>query len=93
MHRIKNKELINKMKISNKKLQEKCQEKDPQLVADELNETIVHEFFDDKYYTEQQYRKECEKVVLAYKSEYTEENWEKDKSNQHLTWFYPTKKE
>ena len=81
------------MKISNKRLQEKCQEKDPQVVADELNETIVHEFFEDKYYTEQQYRKECEKVVLTYKSEYTEENWEKDKSNQHLTWFYPTKKE
>jgi hypothetical protein len=81
------------MKISNKKIQEKCQQEDPQKVADELNEIIVHEFYEDKYYTEQQYRKECEKVVLAYKKEYTEENWENDKSNQHLTWFYPSKKE
>jgi hypothetical protein len=81
------------MRISSKKLQEKCQQEDPQKIADELNETIVYEFFEDKYYTEKQYRKECEKVVLAYKDEYTEENWEKDKSNQHLTWFYPSKKE
>ena len=81
------------MKISSKKLQEKCQQEDPQKIADELNETIVYEFFEDKFYTEQQYRKECEKVVLAYKSEYTEENWEKDKSNQHLTWYHPSKKE
>lgn len=81
------------MKLSNKKLQEKCQQEDPQKVADELNETIIHEFFEDKYYTESQYRKECEKVILAYKNEYTEEDWEKDKSNQHLTWFYPEIKE
>jgi hypothetical protein len=81
------------MKISNKKLQEKCNNESPQKIANELNETIVHEFFEDKYYTEQQYRKECEKVVLAYKDEYTENDWERDKSNQHLTWFYPSKKE
>lgn len=80
------------MRISNKKLQERCLQENPQAVADELNETIVHEFFEDKYYTEQQYRKECEKVILAYKDVYTEENWEKDKANPHLTWYYPTNK-
>ena len=80
-------------KITNKKLQEKCQNEEPQKVADELNETIVHEFFEDKFYTESQYRKECEKIVLTYKKEYTDADWVRDKSNQHLTWFYPTKKE
>lgn len=81
------------MKISKKKLNERCQNEDPQNVANEINETIVHEFYEDEYYTEKQYRKECKKVILAYKDEYTENDWEKDKSNQHLTWFYPAKKE
>lgn len=35
------------MKISNKKLQEKCNNEGPQKIANELNETIVHEFFED----------------------------------------------
>lgn len=79
------------MRLSNKKLQEKCWE-DPQRTANELNEAIVYEFFDDKFYTESKYRKECEKIVLAYKKEYTEEDWNNDKSISTLTWFYPQNK-
>lgn len=75
-------------KISNKKLQELC-DNDPQLVANELNESIVYHFFEDKFYTESQYKKECEKTALKYKSEFTDEIWEKEKSWDILTWFHP----
>jgi hypothetical protein len=76
-------------KISNKKLQEKCWE-DAQAFANEINESIVYDDQEDKFYLGEQYRKECEKVVLDYKKEYTEEDWKRDSSNSHLTWYHPT---
>ena len=80
------------LKLSNKKLQERCWQ-DAQSVANEINEAIVYNDEEDKFYRESEYKKECEKVVLAYKDAYTEENWEKDKTNSHLFWYYPAKKE
>lgn len=80
------------MKLSNKKFQEKCFE-DAQAVANEINESIVYDDQEDKFYTESKYRKECEKVILAYKDKYTEEDWKRDSSNSHLYWFHTEKKE
>lgn len=78
------------MKLSNKQFQTLCQD-GPQSMADKLNESIVYVFFEDKFYTESQYRALCEKTKLAYDNEYTEEDWIKAKSNDTLTWFYPKK--
>lgn len=80
------------MNLSNKKLQEKCWQ-DAQAVADEIKESIVYDDQEDKFFTESKYKKECEKIVLAYKDKYTEEDWQKDKTNSHLFWYYPTAKE
>ena len=80
------------MKLSNKKLQEKCWQY-AQAVADEINESIVYDDQEDKFFTESKYKKECEKIVLVYKDKYTEEDWQKDKTNGHLFWYHPTKKE
>lgn len=80
------------MKLSNKKLQERCWQ-DAQAVADEINESIVYDDQEDKFFTESKYRSECEKVVSAYGDKYTEEDWERDKTNIHLFWYHPTKKE
>ena len=77
------------MKLSNKQLQEKCWG-DAQACAKESNESIVDDDQEDKFYLGGQYRKECEKVVLGYKKEYTEEDWKRDSSNSHLTWYHPT---
>ena len=67
-----------------------CQE-DAQSVANTIEEAIVYQFFEDKFYTEADYKKECEKCVLKYKDEYTNEDWEKDKSWDILEWYYPQK--
>lgn len=80
------------MKISNKKLQEKCWE-DAQATADWLNEAIVYDDQEDKFYVESKYRNDCKKIVLNHKKEYTEEDWQRDKTNPHLYWYYPNKKE
>ena len=80
------------MKLSNKKLQEKCWE-NAQEVANELKEAIVYDDQEDKFFVESKYKKECEKIALIYKEEYTEEDWERDKTNSHLFWYYPNKKE
>ena len=74
------------MNLSNKKLQEKCWQ-DAQAVADEIKESIVYDDQEDKFFTESRYKKECEKIVLAYKDKYTEEDWQKDKTNSHLFWY------
>lgn len=80
------------MKLSNKKLQERCWE-NAQAVANEINEAIVYDDQEEKFYTESKYKKDCEKVVLAYKDKYTEEDWQRDKTNSHLFWYHPMKKE
>lgn len=76
------------MKLSNKKLQEKCWD-DAQATANEINEAIVYDDQEDKFYTESNYRKDCEKIILSYKKKYTEEDWQRDKANSHLFWYYP----
>ena len=76
--------------MANKKFQEECQ-KDVQSIANKLNEAIVYHFFEDKFYTESQYKNECKKTVLTHKDEYTDEDWERDKSWDVLEWFYPEK--
>ena len=45
------------MNLSNKKLQEKCWE-DAQATADWLNEAIVYDGQEDKFFTESKYKKE-----------------------------------
>lgn len=73
------------MKVSNKKLQKLCDD-DPQKMANIINEGIVYQFFEDKFYTESQYRKKLEKESGQ---KYTDEQFEKAKSWDVLTWFYP----
>lgn len=78
------------MKMTKKKFQNMCRE-DVQSVANTIDEPIVYQFFEDKFYTESEYKKECEKCVLKYKDKYTDEDWEKDKSWDILEWYYPLK--
>jgi len=77
-------------KMSNKKFQENCFN-DTIGVANEINEAICYDDRDETFYTESHYRKLCEKIILAYCKEYTEEDWNRDKTDCHLTWFYPNK--
>ena len=74
------------MKLSNKKLQEKCME-DAQATANELNEGIVYQFFEDKFYTDSQYRKKLEKESGGVKL--SDEDYEDAKNWDILTWYYP----
>ena len=76
--------------MTNKKLQEECW-KDAQAVANKLNEAIVYNDIDDKFYLEHKFRIKCANVVLAYTDEYTKDDWQRDKSDSHLYWYYPQK--
>lgn len=76
------------MKISIKKLQEKCQ-KDAQNTANELNEPIVYQFFENRFYTESKYRESLAKYKESQGKVYTDEDWERDKKWDILEWYYP----
>ncbi len=72
----------------NKKQQEECW-LDPQQYANNKGIAIVYDDQEEKWYTELEYRKACERIVLKYKDKYTDEDWQRDKTNSHLVWYYP----